>query len=131
MANHVWAKVRALGLGEADVVAQTASQSFDISVWQMLAALAVGGQVSIAADTVARDPRQLLAWVQARAVTVLETVPLLLQAMLERPEGAILRQVRWVLVTGEALPRPVWQAWVRRCGRQALGQRLRPDGVRR
>jgi hypothetical protein len=37
--NHLLAKIAALGLRAGDVVAQTASQCFDISVWQMLAAL--------------------------------------------------------------------------------------------
>ena len=42
MINHLYAKVGDLGLGAHDVVAQTASQSFDISVWQFLAPLVVG-----------------------------------------------------------------------------------------
>ncbi|MGB8344240.1 MAG: condensation domain-containing protein, partial [Ktedonobacteraceae bacterium] len=41
MLNHLYAKIAALQLTEADSVAQTASQCFDISVWQMLAALLV------------------------------------------------------------------------------------------
>src|SRR5205814_4215347 len=39
MLNHIFAKISALNLTEADLVAQTASQCFDISVWQFLAAL--------------------------------------------------------------------------------------------
>ncbi|HYO51943.1 condensation domain-containing protein, partial [Archangium sp.] len=57
--NHLLAKVEALGLTSADVVAQTASQCFDISVWQFLAALLVGGQVHIVEDEVAHEPRPL------------------------------------------------------------------------
>ena len=41
MLNHLCAKVIDLKLTEADVVAQNASQCFDISVWQYLAALLI------------------------------------------------------------------------------------------
>jgi len=61
MLNHLDAKIRDLGLTAADAVAQTASQCFDISVWQLLAALAVGGRVHIYPDEVAHDPTKLLA----------------------------------------------------------------------
>src|SRR4029078_8802933 len=47
MINHLWAKVRDLKLNRDDVVAQTASQCFDISVWQFLSPLLVGGRVRI------------------------------------------------------------------------------------
>ncbi|HYO54119.1 non-ribosomal peptide synthetase, partial [Archangium sp.] len=59
MLNHLFAKVEELRLTSADVVAQTASQCFDISVWQFLAALLVGGQVHIVEDEVAHEPRPL------------------------------------------------------------------------
>ena len=45
MVNHLLAMVAELGLGAGDVVAATASPSFDISVWQMLAVLLCGGRV--------------------------------------------------------------------------------------
>src|SRR6266567_1648116 len=38
MLNHLWAKIDDLGIGEGDVVAQTAPQCFDISLWQLVAA---------------------------------------------------------------------------------------------
>lgn len=37
MLNHLHAKLDDLGIGEGDVVAQTAPQCFDISLWQLLA----------------------------------------------------------------------------------------------
>ena len=42
MFNNLITKVRALGLTSDDVIAQTASQCFDISVWQFLTALTIG-----------------------------------------------------------------------------------------
>src|SRR5258706_15120643 len=37
MVNHLYAKVKELGLSEADTIAATASQCFDISIWQLTA----------------------------------------------------------------------------------------------
>ncbi|HEY0602882.1 MAG TPA: condensation domain-containing protein, partial [Herpetosiphonaceae bacterium] len=60
MINHLYAKLADLALTEHDRVAQTASQCFDISVWQFLAALLVGGQEQIFPDAVSHDPAGLL-----------------------------------------------------------------------
>ena len=61
MINHLYAKVGDLGLGPHDVVAQTASQSFDISVWQFLAPPRGGGPGAGYPDEVAHDPWASLA----------------------------------------------------------------------
>src|SRR5437867_1739446 len=44
MLNHLCAKIHDLGIGEGQVVAQTAPQCFDISLWQLLSALLVGAR---------------------------------------------------------------------------------------
>ena len=54
------------GADGADRVAQTASQCFDISVWQFFAALLVGGGVEVFRDEVAHDPAGLLGARRAR-----------------------------------------------------------------
>ena len=43
MLNHLFAKIDDLEIGEGQVVAQTAPQCFDISLWQLVSALLVGG----------------------------------------------------------------------------------------
>ena len=80
MLNNQLSKVPYLGLSEQDVIAQTASQSFDISVWQFLAAPLFGATVQIVPNAIAHDPQGLLAHVQASGITVLESVPSLIQA---------------------------------------------------
>jgi len=117
MLNHLQAKIADLGLTAADVVAQTASQCFDISVWQLLAALLAGGRVEIFPDEVAHDPLRLLAEVERRSVTVLETVPSLLRLLIEDLEarGAdrpVLGRLRWMIPTGEALPPDLCRRWL-------------------
>src|SRR5205807_315322 len=59
MMNHLRAKIRALGIGEDDVVVQNSFQCFDVSVWQFLAPLLVGARAAILPDTVAHDPTRL------------------------------------------------------------------------
>jgi amino acid adenylation domain-containing protein len=118
MINHLLAKVTDLALAERDVVAQTASQAFDISVWQFLAPLAVGGRVEVYRDAVAHDPAVLFDRVEADGVTVLETVPSLMRLMLEEIRrrgdgGPALAALRWLIPTGEALPPELCREWHR------------------
>ncbi|MCP6134704.1 AMP-binding protein, partial [Klebsiella pneumoniae] len=81
----------------------TASQSFDISVWQFLTAALCGARVQIVPDAIAHDPAALLGHVRDTGITVLESVPSLIQGLLAEPTGA-LDSLRWLLPTGEAMP---------------------------
>jgi amino acid adenylation domain-containing protein len=113
LANHLADKKSSLALTTADVVAQTAPLSFDVSVWQMLAPLLVGARVEVFRDEVAFDPARLLDAVERRGVTVLEMVPSLLRAALEHAgsSGEALPRLRWLLTVGEALPPELCRAW--------------------
>ena len=115
MLNHLLAKVSALGLGAGDRLAQNASQCFDISIWQLVAALLVGGATEIFGDEVCREPWRLWEEVQDRQVTVLEVVPSVLQLLVEEAERR--RQplggpVRWLVATGEALAPELCRRWL-------------------
>ncbi|HVR95833.1 MAG TPA: amino acid adenylation domain-containing protein, partial [Thermoanaerobaculia bacterium] len=117
MLNHLTAKVRDLALGPRDVLVQNASQCFDVSIFQFLATLLVGGSVAIAPDETAHDPAQLLDFVEQRGVTIWETVPSLLRVLLDeidrrgsgRPPLAALR---WLIVMGETLPPDLCRRWL-------------------
>ena len=118
MLNHIYAKINGLQLMAADNVAQTASQCFDISVWQMLAVLLVGGRVHIFPDMVTHNPAVLLEQIDRQGITIFETVPSLLRAMLEVYEGIgvskpPLKELRWLIPTGEALPADLCRRWLR------------------
>ncbi|BAN48812.1 non-ribosomal peptide synthase/polyketide synthase [Metapseudomonas resinovorans] len=113
MLNNQLSKVPYLALGEDDVIAQTASQSFDISVWQFLTAPLCGGQVDIVPNAIAHDPLALLAHVRSRGITVLESVPSLIQGMLAE-EALDLSGLRWMLPTGEAMPPELARQWLQR-----------------
>jgi amino acid adenylation domain-containing protein len=114
MLNHLWIKTAELGLGPEDAVAQSASQGFDISIWQFLAPLLVGGRVEVLEDEVAFDGARLLSEVARRGVTVLETVPSLLRAILDAGDLPDLPRLRWLIPTGEALPPDLCRAWLAR-----------------
>ena len=113
MLNNQLSKQPYLHLSATDVIAQTASQSFDISVWQFLAAPLFGAQVDIVPNAIAHDPAALLAHVAERGITVLESVPSLIQSLLEEPEGS-LAALRWMLPTGEAMPPELARRWLQR-----------------
>ena len=120
MINHLYAKIHALDLQEDDCIAQTASQCFDISVWQHLAALLLGGRVQIYPDTVAHDPVALLQQVNEHEVSILEIVPSFLRVLLEIYQDTqdttesrpTLDALRWLIPTGEALPAQLCRKWL-------------------
>ena len=113
MLNNQLSKQPYLDLTCADVIAQTASQSFDISVWQFLAAPLLGAQVDIVPNAIAHDPAALLAHVAVRGISVLESVPSLIQSLLDEPQGS-LAKLRWLLPTGEAMPPELARRWLQR-----------------
>jgi amino acid adenylation domain-containing protein len=115
--NHLLFKISDLGLSHSDVIAQTAPQSFDISVWQFLTALLVGGRVHVFSDQEVRDASLLAQAIGREGVTVLQIVPTVLRAIFERmPDPSIvyaLRRLRWLICIGEALAPDLARNWLR------------------
>jgi amino acid adenylation domain-containing protein len=117
LTNHLHAKTALLGLNQDSVVVQNASHCFDISVWQLLAALTVGGRVVIYDEADARDPSALIPGLVHDEATVLEVVPSLLEELLTPESHARqLQQSRlsFLLSTGEALPAALCRRWLSR-----------------
>ncbi len=115
MLNNLLQKHVQLGLTEHDVIAQTASAAFDISVWQFLSGLLCGATIEIVPDELAQDPRALQRHVIERGVTVLECVPAMLRGFLtEADEHPAALPLRWLLPTGEALPPQLARDWLQR-----------------
>ncbi|MBK9111633.1 MAG: AMP-binding protein [Nitrospira sp.] len=80
MLNNMESKLTSLSIGPTDVIAQTASQCFDISVWQFLTALLCGARTHIVSDELVREPSRLLGHLDEAGVTIYEAVPAVLQA---------------------------------------------------
>ncbi|WP_019634300.1 amino acid adenylation domain-containing protein [Actinomadura atramentaria] len=115
MINHLYAKITDLGMTGADVLAQTAPLGFDISVWQMLCPLLLGGRVEIVGDEVAHDPVAFARAVDERGITVVELVPTMVRHLLDdladAPDGAF-GALRWMIATGEELPAELSRRWL-------------------
>src|SRR6266568_4009635 len=58
--NHLFAKIDDLKIGAGDAVAQTAPQCFDISLWQLLSAVLVGGRTLLVEQEVILDARRFI-----------------------------------------------------------------------
>jgi len=114
--NHILGMVEGLGIHEGDVIAQTASLSFDISVWQMLGALTLGATTHLISDDSAREPQRLASELASSGATVVELVPSVLHALLEDTAASApaLPRLRCMVTIGEALPPSVCRAWFER-----------------
>jgi amino acid adenylation domain-containing protein len=117
MLNHLHAKLHDLKFSPGEVVAQNASQAFDISVWQFIAPLLVGGKTVIIADEIAQDAVRLLREVDRKAVNIFETIPSMLRVMLEAletmpaAERPQFESLRWLISNAEALPPELCRRW--------------------
>ncbi|WP_341325221.1 amino acid adenylation domain-containing protein [Methylotuvimicrobium sp. KM2] len=114
MFNNLITKVPALDLTERDVIAQTAGQCFDISVWQHLTALVCGARVEIIPDEIVKEPYRLLVRLGESGVTVLEAVPSMIQALLDCVDTLGLPKLRWLIACGEAFPPELCRRWMER-----------------
>jgi non-ribosomal peptide synthetase-like protein len=113
MLNHLYAKVDDLELGEGHVVAQTAPQSFDISLWQLVSALLVGGRTLIVEQELILDIEGFLGRIVDGRVNVLQVVPSYLEVVVSYLEQFPRRlpDLRCVSVTGEPVPKDLLRRW--------------------
>jgi amino acid adenylation domain-containing protein len=113
MLNHLYAKIADLGIGEGDVVAQTAPQCFDISLWQLVSAVLVGGRTLLVEQEAILDVARFVDTIDACRVGVLQVVPSYLDVVLTYLEQHPRRlpDLHCVSVTGEALKRELAQRW--------------------
>jgi amino acid adenylation domain-containing protein len=113
MLNHLFAKIDDLEIGEGHVVAQTAPQCFDISLWQLVSALLVGGRTLIVEQEVILDVRRFVDTIIDGQVTVMQVVPSYLEVVLSYLEQhpRELSALRYVSVTGEAIKKELTQRW--------------------
>ncbi|WP_445220061.1 amino acid adenylation domain-containing protein [Bradyrhizobium sp. Pa8] len=115
--NHLVAKIDALTLTWRDCVAQTASHCFDISLWQLLAGLCVGGCIAIIDDATLKSPVSLLRAIQGRGLTVVQFVPSMLAVFVEYLQSLPAAQraldgLRIISTVGEPLTPGLARAWL-------------------
>ncbi|MFD2168564.1 non-ribosomal peptide synthase/polyketide synthase [Tumebacillus lipolyticus] len=117
MVNHLLAKVDDLTVTADDRIAQNSSQCVDISVWQLLTAWMVGAATHILPDEIAFDPAQQLEEMERSQLTIVETVPSLLRAMIDEvalraAQQPDLSALRWMIPNGEVLPPELCRKWL-------------------
>jgi acyl-coenzyme A synthetase/AMP-(fatty) acid ligase len=113
MLNHLYAKLGDLAVGEGEVIPQTGPQCFDISVWQLVGALVVGGQTLLVDQEVILDVERFVdTLVQGRAA-VLQVVPSYLDVLLSYLEQhpRELPGLHTVCPTGDFLKKELVQRW--------------------
>ena len=113
MLNHIFAKIDDLRIGEGDVVAQTAPQCFDISLWQLLSALLVGGRTMLVEQETILDAKRFIDRIVDAKVNVIQVVPSYLEVLVSYLEQhpRPLPDLRCVSATGEALKKELVQRW--------------------
>ncbi len=114
--NHIYAEYGLLGFHSDSAFLQSAPASSDISVWQCLAPLLIGGRVVFADfETVCR-PEQLLDLIRQERVSLIELVPVVLEELLTCAAGLpesrrSLPDLECAMVTGEAASLSLVNRW--------------------
>jgi amino acid adenylation domain-containing protein len=111
--NHIYAQFDELELGSEFCFLQSAPSSTDISVWQFLAPLLIGGKTVIVDIETGAIPDKLFKVLKSQKITVVELVPALFGGLLEyTSQLPILERelpdLKWMMVVGE----PVSVSWV-------------------
>ncbi|CAM3276101.1 MULTISPECIES: non-ribosomal peptide synthetase [Saccharibacillus] len=117
MINHILAERDMLGLGQELVFAQTAGHCFDISVWQLVGALALGGTTVIYSNELVLQPDLFLDRIGRDEVTLLEVVPsylgVLMDLMQAQPgERFFCGTLGHLMITGESVRPDLAARWL-------------------
>ncbi len=95
------------GVTARDRVLSLSSMSFDLSVYDVFGVLAAGGAIVLIAPEESRDPARWAELVQQHGVTLWNSVPALMQMLIDHQEGrdrAPLRSLRLALMSGDWVP---------------------------
>ncbi|MFI9387077.1 amino acid adenylation domain-containing protein [Kutzneria sp. NPDC052558] len=113
MLNHLYAKIDDLAIEPGSVVAQVAPQCFDISLWQLVSALLVGGRTVLVEQDVIMDVARFVDRIATGRVNILQVVPSYLEVVLSYLDEhrRELPDLRCVSVTGEAVKKELTQRW--------------------
>ena len=113
MLNHLLAKIADMGIDEDSVVAQTAPQCFDISLWQLVAGWLVGATTVLVEQEVVLDVPRFVDLLAQRRVTVAQLVPSYLDVVVSylEQQPVALPDLARVAVTGEAVKKELVVRW--------------------
>jgi amino acid adenylation domain-containing protein len=115
----LWAQ-RLFRLTPRDTVLQKTPVGFDVAVWEIFWPLLAGARIVVARPEGHRDPQYLEEMICRYQVTLAHFVPSMLRVFLEGADLARCGSLRQVLVSGEALPVSLHQAFFGSCLRAEL-----------
>ncbi|MFG2089020.1 amino acid adenylation domain-containing protein [Spirillospora sp. NPDC048824] len=97
---------RRFGVGPDDRVLSLAELGFDLSVYDVFGAPAAGAALVMPEPAAARDPAAWARWVERARITVWNSVPALMELLVEHAEheDADLGSLRLVLLSGDRIP---------------------------
>ena len=115
--NHIYAQFDALNLTENLRFLQSAPASSDISVWQFLAPILIGGTTVIVDTETVCNPEKLFHDIKDKKVTIIEIVPVVLRSLLEYTsqlsnDQRLLPDLKWMMVTGESVSVEMVNQWL-------------------
>ncbi|MES2936776.1 MAG: non-ribosomal peptide synthase/polyketide synthase [Pseudomonadota bacterium] len=105
---------RRFGVGAEDRVLAISSLSFDLSVYDLFGIFAAGGAVVVLAPDAARDPQAWAETLAAHRVTVWNSVPALLDMLLEYADGrdgVVPHTLRLAMLSGDWIPLGLPRRW--------------------
>ncbi|HRO30614.1 amino acid adenylation domain-containing protein [Citricoccus sp.] len=113
MLNHILAKIDDLGVREGEVIPQTGPQCFDISVWQLVAALLVGGRTLLVDQDAILDVERFVDTIVDGHAGVIQVVPSYLDVIVSYLEQhpRELPDLHCVCPTGDFLKKELVQRW--------------------
>jgi len=112
--NHIYAQFEALAFHGESVFLQSAPSSSDISVWQFLAPLLIGGRTVVADFATVCSAESLYRLIAEERVTLIELVPAVLEELIGHARalpGSRLDALEWAMVTGEAASVSLVNRW--------------------
>ncbi len=115
----LWAQ-RMFRLTPQDTVLQKTPVGFDVAVWEIFWPLLAGARIVVARPDGHRDPQYLEEMICRYQVTLAHFVPSMLRVFLEGADLTRCGSLRQVLVSGEALPASLQQAFFGSCLRAEL-----------
>lgn len=99
-------------VGPLDRAAQLTGLSFDVVLRDIFLPLTSGATLCLPAEQEALDPKRLLAWLKREGITILHTVPSIVQNWLSVVDQKLdFPRLRWVFFAGEPLPASLVNHW--------------------
>ena len=115
--NHIFAEFELLGFHPDTAFLQSAPSSSDISVWQFLAPVLIGGRTVVADYETVCDPAALFRLIRSQDITLIELVPVVMKDLLDHvghlsPQDRALPRLACAMVTGEAATPALINQWL-------------------